>query len=299
MRLTQSSSIRALVSTAIASLGAAGVENPRLDAEALLAAASGASRAAIVSGLAEIDTAAVDRFDAMLVRRAQREPLSYIVGHKEFYSLEFETTSAVLIPRPETETLVAAALKLLRVRPDAALLDIGTGSGAIALAVAANAPLARITASDVSPDALAVAGRNAARLGLTERVEFRLCDLFEPADGDPPLGRFDLIVSNPPYIEDDQLATLPPEISRYEPRLALAGGGDGLDFYRGIMSGIVEHLNEAATVIFEIGSKQSEVVAEIVREAGASDVVILEDLAGLQRVVHSTFSQNKLNHRTG
>ncbi|HKV53898.1 MAG TPA: peptide chain release factor N(5)-glutamine methyltransferase, partial [Candidatus Binataceae bacterium] len=221
-----------LIADTNAALAAAGIDNPRLDAEAMLAEAAGATRAAIIAGLTEIDDRARERFAAIVARRARREPLAYIVGHKEFYSLDFETTPAALIPRPETETVVSAALEFIERRRDARVLDIGTGSGAIALAIAAHAPEIGITATDISAEGLALARRNAFRLGFAERVGLRLADCFTPIDGGPALGRFDLIVSNPPYIEDDQIAGLEPEISGYEPRIALAGGPDGLDFYR-------------------------------------------------------------------
>src|SRR5579859_7953200 len=170
---------RDLIDAAAVELDRAGVANPRLDTELMLAAAAGRSRIDVMFGAAVIDAPARSRFVAMVDRRARREPLAYIIGRKEFYSLEFEVTPAVLIPRPETEIVVATALDLLAKRSRARVLDLGSGSGAIALAIAAHAPLVEVVASDVSTAALAVAQRNAARLGLTDRVALRHADCFD------------------------------------------------------------------------------------------------------------------------
>ncbi len=309
-----------LIVQAAAALAAAGIENPRLDAEALLAAASHSTRVALVSGSATIDDDARERYAAMVSRRARREPLAYILGRKEFYSLEFEVTPAVLIPRPETETVVTAALEFVAARGNyggapvgpafqpvkmtawkgcptspagrdacPTILDIGTGSGAIALAIAANAPSARVIATDISAGALAIARWNAARLKVGARVQFRQADCFEPADNLGPLGRFDVIVCNPPYVKDGEIAKLAPEISRYEPRAALSGGRDGMDFYRRIASRLAAHLERYGAAIFEIGADQSTPVAEILSSAGAATIRVIADLAGLPRVVVAYF----------
>src|SRR6266851_845630 len=223
-----SDSARELIEAAAAQLRDAGVDAPRLDAELLLVAVTGRSRTDVMFGAIEIDALARSRFDAMIDRRARREPLAYIIGRKEFYSIEFEVTPAVLIPRPETEVVVATALQFLVKRPRARVLDLGTGSGAIALAIATNAIQATVVASDIAIAALAVAERNADRQGLRDRVEFRHADCFDPLDGAGAFGRFDLIVSNPPYVRDSEIANLQPEIARWEPRAALVGGPDGL-----------------------------------------------------------------------
>src|SRR5207245_7089612 len=165
---------------AAAELASAGIDHPRLDAEMMLGAACQSSRTEVISGLANIDVGARERYAAMIARRRRREPVAYILGRKEFYSLEFEVTSAVLIPRRETETGVGSALELIRSRPELRVCDVGTGSGAIALAIAANGPAARLTATDISGEALAVAHCNAARFELADRVRFRLADCFEP-----------------------------------------------------------------------------------------------------------------------
>jgi release factor glutamine methyltransferase len=278
-----------LIADAAAELASAGVESPRLDAETMLAAACHSSRAAVICGLAKIDGSARERFAAMIARRMRREPLAYILGHKEFYSLDFEVTPAVLIPRPETETVVSTVLESIQRHPNARVCDLGTGSGAIALAIAANAPAAQVTATDLSAEALAIAQRNAARLELASRVRFQLADCFEPLDGMGPLGGFDLIVSNPPYIREDQFAGLAPEISRYEPRAALAGGYDGLELYRRIAAALTDHLENSGSVIAEIGADQSDAVTAIMRNAGATSIELRRDLAGLPRIVVAHF----------
>jgi release factor glutamine methyltransferase len=280
---------RWLIAEGATQLASAGIEYPRFDAEIMLAAACHSSRAAVISGLAEINHIARERYAAMIERRTRREPLAYILGHKEFYSLEFEVAPAVLIPRPETETVVSVALEFIQNCANARVCDLGTGSGAIALAIAANAPAARLTATDVSAEALAIARRNAARLELDSRVHFRLADCFEPFDGRGPLGRFDLIVSNPPYICDDHIPDLAPEICGYEPRVALAGGHDGLELYRRIARALTDHLEQNGAAIVEIGSGHSAAVTETMRNAGATRIKVVRDLAGIPRVVVAHF----------
>jgi release factor glutamine methyltransferase len=280
---------RRLIADTASRLASAGVENPRLDAETMLAAACQSSRTAVICGLAEIDRPARERYAAMIARRMRREPLAYILGHKEFHSLEFEVTPAVLIPRPETETVVSAALEFLQERINAHVCDLGTGSGAIALAIAANVSDAQLIATDISAEALAIARRNAARVGVAPRLRFRLADCFEPMDSMGALGSFDLIVANPPYIQEDHIAGLAPEISRFEPRTALAGGHDGLELYRRMAAGLTEHLQERGSSIVEIGADQSEAVIAIMCNAGAVSTNVVCDLAGLPRVVVANF----------
>ncbi len=277
--------VAGLLADATRVLRRAGVESPRLDAELLLSEAVGRPREQILAGLADVSADASARFAELLARRAAREPLAYITGRKEFYSIEFEVTPAVLIPRPETETLVAAALEFVARRPEACILDLGTGSGAIAIAIAANAPRVSATATDISEAALAVARRNAERAGVATRVEFRRADCFYPTDGGAPFGRFDLIVSNPPYIDDSAMARLAPEIARYEPRHALAGGPDGLDVIRRIAAAAPAHLDRDGELIVEVGAGQADAVAALFRKAGLGRVRVINDLASVPRVV--------------
>jgi len=278
-------SLRQLLNDAVATLQQAGVENARLDAELMLARAAGVSRIQVITGEVAVGEAARSAYAALVDRRVAREPLAYILGVKEFYSLEFAVTPAVLIPRPETETVVAAALDVLATRPTARVLDLGTGSGAIALAIAANAPQAVVVASDISDAALAVARHNAERLGLAGRVTFRQADCFDVRDGGAALEPCDLILSNPPYIVDREIVGLQPEIARWEPRLALAGGSDGLGFYRRIAARLPEYLAAEGRLIVEIGDGQADAVTRILRDAGFGLIECLRDPSGIIRVL--------------
>ena len=277
--------VRPLIEAAEQMLRHAGVESPRLDAELLLAAAAGVARIELLSRVVAVDETARARFAQLVARRAAREPLAYILGRKEFYSLELEVGPGVLIPRPETEILVEVSLEELGRRRDPRVLDVGTGSGAIALAIAAGLPSARVVATDVSAGALAVARRNLERLGMAERIEIRLADCFAVMDGGKPLGLFDLIVCNPPYVRDGEIEGLQAEVSRYEPRITLAGGSDGLDFYRLLARGARQHLAAGGKIAVEVGAGQAADVAAIFRASGLSEITMRNDLSGISRVV--------------
>jgi release factor glutamine methyltransferase len=270
-------SVEALGAAADA-FGAAGIEDPRLDAEVLLAEATGEGRAALVAG-AEIEPAAARRFGEMVRRRLRREPVAYIVGRKGFRNIELSVDSQVLIPRPETELLVELALE----RQPSALLDVGTGSGAIALAVADELPGCEVTATDTSPSALGVARGNAERLGLGERVRFLPGSL-------PPEEDFELVLANLPYVAEADWASLQPEVTRWEPRQALLAGADGLDAIRELIAALAVHSSRYAAVTnsavaLEVGAGQADPVAELMREAGFLAVETRRDLAGIERVV--------------
>ncbi len=275
-------SLPEVLAQATARLKRAGVQTPRLDAEVLLAEACRLSRAELLTRREPLSESESERFDAMLSRRGRREPLAYILGRKEFFSLDFEVNPQVLIPRPETETLAAAALDFLKARGEARVLDIGTGSGILAVTLAVSEPRARIVATDVSSGALKVARRNARRNRCAERIEFLRADLFPPG-----AERFDLVVSNPPYIEDQLIDALAPEVARFEPRTALAGGADGLDFYRRIGARARTRLNPDGALMVEIGAGQGAKVGEIFERSGLKVVAVLRDLAGIERVVHA------------
>jgi release factor glutamine methyltransferase len=282
----------AAIAAATARLARAGVASARLDAELLMAAALGVSRAAVVSGGAEvtgaaqIDPAALGRFERMVARRETREPLAYIVGWREFFSLDFAVRAGVLIPRPETESVVEAALDFLSERSTARVLDIGTGAGAIAIAIAKNAPAARFVALDISEVSLEMAADNARRHRCVDRISFLQGDCFAALDDDG--APFDLIVSNPPYIVEADLAMLAPEIRDFEPRIALAGGREGLDFYRKIANGLARWLLRGGEVILEVGAGQADAVETMMRAAVGCDTrVRMRDLAGVERVVRS------------
>jgi release factor glutamine methyltransferase len=267
-------------------LSVAGVDTARLDAEVLLARACGVSRAMLMTEAVQLNPDVIRAFRRMVARRAEHEPLAYIIGRKEFFSLDFEVTPAVLIPRPETETLIEEALKFLapRKKPPR-VLDIGTGSGAIAVAIAMNALDAHLVATDVSDDALEVARHNATRHRCEDRIDFIRADLFPAADA-----RFDLIVSNPPYIADADLDALQPEIRLYEPRLALTAGPDGLDFYRRIAADCRSRLNPDGALMVEIGAGQASAIEALFRRAGFSNIDAVRDLAGIERVVLARLS---------
>ena len=268
-------------------LAVAGVEWSHLDAQLLMAEAAGVAREAVVTGSIELSPAILKKFDALIARREKREPIAYIVGHKEFYSLDFEVTPAVLIPRPETEFVVTAALECVAGKAEALVLDIGTGSGAIAIAIAVNAPRAQITTVDISADAIAVASRNARRHRVEDRVTIRRGDCFHMLDGGASLGKFDVIVSNPPYLDDAEMASLEPEVSRFEPRIALNGGATGLDILQRITIGAREHLETNGELILEMGVGHAGDVAGLITRAGLHVTDVINDLAGQMRVARA------------
>ena len=276
---------------AAARLRAAGSRSPRLDAELLLASSLGVPRAELFRDPSRMLSAEeAERFEDLLGRRLAREPVAYILGHRAFRTIDLEVTPDVLIPRPETETLVDVALEALAAMPIAGpdpedeplALDVGTGSGCVALALAAEDPFVRVVAADIEPAALAVARRNGARLGLGRRVEFVLSDLFADV-GERP---FDLVVSNPPYIPADEYVALEPNVRDYEPRRALYGGVDGLDVYRRLIPGAALLLRPGGTLAVEVGAGQADDVAAIIDAAGAYEPPERrDDLSGVPRVV--------------
>jgi release factor glutamine methyltransferase len=277
--------IREALSASVDALCAAGIEEPRLDAELLLAEATGWDRARLAANPdEEIPPAAARRFAEMVRRRLRREPLAYILGRRGFRHLELAVDPRVLIPRPETELLVELALELKPRR----VLDVGTGSGAIALAVAGELPGCEVTATDTSAAALEVARANAERLGLGERVE--LVEAMLP----PGPREFDLALANLPYVSEAEWGGLEPEVTEWEPREALLAGPDGLDAIRALLSRRVRLLSRIARqkansmrggVALEVGEGQAGAVGELLREAGFRSVETRADLAGIERVV--------------
>jgi|SRR5579875_3766637 release factor glutamine methyltransferase len=274
-----------LLAEAAAALRQSGVESPELDAELLLAAAAGVERSKLLTGSLTLDDRCVSRFRQFLARRAAREPVAYIVGHKEFYGLDFEVNRDVLIPRPETELVVETALKLLRGKPRARVLDLATGSGAIAIAIAVNAPDAAVTATDISAPALEVAKRNARRHGCAQRSRFLVGDCFAALPCSHQ--KYDLVLSNPPYVRDEEMARLAPEVACYEPQAALRGGKDGLDFYRRIAAQLPSHLAAGGELVVEVGAGQAAEVTRVLQAGGCRMVQTLRDLAGHERVVRA------------
>ena len=259
--------------SATAALTAAGVESPRLDAELLLAAATGRERAALAAAPdGGVGAAAGRRFGQMVRRRVGREPVAYIVGRKGFRRIELEVDGRVLIPRPETELLVEVAVELA----PGSVLDVGTGSGAVALAIADELPGAAVTATDTSLDALAVAKRNRDRLGLGVRLE---CGTL------PPEREFGLVVANLPYVREGEWAALEPELSRHEPREALVSGATGLEAIEGLLGQVAGAGFRAGAIALEVGQGQARTVGELVRRAGFERIDVRRDLAGIDRVV--------------
>ncbi len=227
-----------------------------------------------------------DRFDDAITRRARHEPASYIMGRREFWSLDFEVSPAVLIPRPDSETLVETALRQLHHRPPRRILDLGTGSGCLLIALLSEWPGATGVGVDLSPEALEIAARNAERLGFADRAAFLERDFAEP------LGeRFDLVVSNPPYIPDQVIPTLDRDVRDFEPHLALKGGPQGLDPLRRIAGNLHLQLAPQAPALFEIGYDQGVSAALVLQERGLSVVRIVKDLGGNDRVIVSTLPQ--------
>jgi release factor glutamine methyltransferase len=284
LRQNGSHDCRTLLRDAIAKLNGAGIPDAYLDAELMLAEAASLSRIQVLTLAHKPDDEAAARFEHMVEQRAARMPLAYILGRREFYSIELKVDSSVLIPRPETETLVKAALDFINAREGLRILDLGTGSGAIALALALRAPSAQIVATDLSPSALAIAQKNAESFGVSGRIDFVHADCWSRVGSDADLGRFDMIVANPPYIAEADLDVLEPEVRLYEPRIALTAGADGLAFYRRIAKGLVGHLALGGGVLLELGYSQAQAVAGIVRDAGMESVRLIRDLAGIQRV---------------
>lgn len=260
-------------------LAARGIENARREAEWLLCAATGLDRVGLYLNfdkpLNEVELAA---YRAMVIRRGRREPLQHILGTQEFCGLEFEVSPDVLIPRHDTETLVEAALA--RMPRAGSVLDVGTGSGCIAVALARQLPGAAVTAIDISDKALLVARRNADRNGVA--VEFLHGSLLKPVAG----RCFDLIVSNPPYIPAADIEALDPEVRDFDPRGALDGGADGLDIYRLLVPAALSCLNPAGWLLVEVGIGQSEAVAQLIRECSSyGEPVMACDPGGIERVV--------------
>jgi release factor glutamine methyltransferase len=262
---------------------AAGIPTPELDAQLLARIVFRMDAAGLFAR--ESDLAARGEIESLSIlagRRLSGEPVARIVGHKEFYGLDFSLNAATLIPRPETELVVDLAIKALGGPGPHRLLDLGTGSGAIAIAVVANLQEVRAVATDVSEEALGAARNNADDNGVGGRVEFRLGDWYRALAA---AERFEAIVSNPPYIESGAIAGLMPEVRDFDPALALDGGNDGLDAYRSIVGEARWHLNADAPLIVEIGSTQAAAVVALLAAAGFSNIRVEKDLAGLDRVV--------------
>lgn len=265
-------------------LASSGLPTPRLDAEVLLASYLEEDRTWLhIHSDREMTSVQEEGLSAWMERRRRGEPVAYIVGRKEFWSLDFAVDPRVLIPRPDTEVLVEEALKVLAdcksAQPE--ILDLGTGSGAIAVALASERPDARITATDLSPEALAVAAFNAQRHGVASRIALLQGDLFHPVTG-----KFDVIVSNPPYIAAGEYDLLPGGVRDFEPRAALLAGEEGLDFYSAILLQAADYLKPEGWLLLEIGAGQQAGLERLFRISGAyGEPAFRRDYAGCWRVV--------------
>lgn len=264
-----------------------GSDTPRLDAELLLAKARACPRIQLYVQFNEVVPDAQRAVMRDLVRRrAQSEPVAHLVGHREFFSLDFAVSPDVLIPRPDTETLVLDLITHARRLPAPAILDVATGSGCIAIAAAVQVPAARVTASDVSPAALTLARQNADRHGVAARITFLEGDLLAPL---PAGAQFDFLVSNPPYIPTAQLETLDREVRDYEPRLALDGGPDGLRFLATLLQQAPRVLVPGGRLLLEFTPEQAPALLELATaQPELSDPAVLKDLAGRPRVLVAT-----------
>jgi release factor glutamine methyltransferase len=269
-------------------LTAAGIHSARLDAEVLLGHVLAMTREQLtVATKSPLSAEQASRFETLLERRLRREPVAYITGRKEFWSLDFLVTPDVLIPRSETELVIEVALSLtatLAAQRPLRIIEIGTGSGAIAVSLARELTRARVWATDISLGALAVGRYNARLNGVAERVGFMAGDLFTALSARRQA--FDLIVSNPPYIRRDEIATLEVEVNQWEPRAALDGGPDGLEFYRRMAGEAWQFLTPGGAMVMEIGAGTARAVLAIMNQSGRyRDLGVIEDYAGKDRVV--------------
>lgn len=286
---TGSRRLRDALLQGVARLAAAGSDSPRLDAEVLLAHCLTMTREQlIVASALPITPAAARRFETLLARRLEREPVAYITGKQEFWSRDFAVTPDVLIPRPDTERLVEVALLCAAQFPASTPLriaDLCTGSGAVAVSLAGELPTAQIYATDISPAALTIACGNAETHQVAQRMQFFTGDLFDALMPRPEV-TFDLIVSNPPYVRRGEIVSLAPEVSRWEPRVALDGGVDGLEFYRRIAAVAPDYLAERGALVVEIGADMARAVEAICADTGRyREIELFQDYAGRDRVI--------------
>ena len=277
----------------------AGIEGARLDAQVLMGDVLGVDRLALITDPDRIlSVEEAGRFNDRVKRRTQREPVSHILGQREFWSLPFKVTAATLAPRPDSETLVMAVLEFLREsgrEKDAVrILDLGVGTGCLILSLLHELPHAEGTGVDRSAAAAAVANENARRLGLSGRIRLLVGDWAEPLDEGT---HFEVVISNPPYISDPEFAGLAPDVAAFEPEAALRGGVDGLDAYRRLIPGAVRRLEPGGALFLEIGADQAVAVSTLCRAAGLMDVRVTKDMAGLDRVISGRKMKKGMMHQ--
>jgi release factor glutamine methyltransferase len=264
-----------------------GIDSPRLSAEWLLCSVLNLKRIELYTQFNKIVVQEqLTQLHELVKRAAAHEPIAYLTGKKEFYSLEFEITKDCLIPRPETELLVEHAIEFLRTRTGKQFVcDLCTGSGCVAIAIARNFANCRIVASDISDAALAVAEKNVAKHGLMNRIKLLQGDLFEPIIAGLGPAKFDLIVSNPPYVSEHEYQKLAANVKDFEPKSALTAGQDGLDIIKKIIADAIQHLKPTGTLMLEIGDKQGNAVRNTLEIAGYFDSVKVEkDYSNLDRL---------------
>ncbi len=274
--------IREVLDWATRDFESRGIESPRLDAELLVAEALGIDRVGLYL---DLHRPLVDRerssIRPLVARRREREPVAYILGHRDFYGRRFSVTPDVLVPRPDTETLVDHALDCIPADQPFRVLDIGTGSGAIAVTLAAERPLALVTATDISEAALGVAAKNAEGLGVADRIRFEQADLLSGAE------QYDLVVSNPPYIARSEMESLQAEVREHEPIGALAAGEDGLEIVRALLTATEPATATGAQLLIEVGAGQAVSVQDFASSNTAwQAVAVYRDLNRIERVVH-------------
>jgi len=269
----------------------AGITDHLSCARIMICEASGLGMAAVIlHEHEEVPEAYAERFEGFLSRRINREPLEYIIGHTSFMGLDILCSKECLIPRFDTEILAELAIgqaervkeRCAREGREPRILDMCTGTGCIGISVASLSGIGTVTLSDISADAIALAGKNAENCGV--KAYPVLSDLFDSIEG-----KFDIITANPPYIATKEIETLEPEVSAFEPRIALDGGEDGLSFYRRMITCAPQHLAKGAFLALETGEDQTEEVADMMKASGIKDIAIHKDLAGLPRVVCGFF----------
>ncbi len=279
---TRTWTIREILEWATRDFAGRGIDSPRLDAELLVAKALGMDRVGLYL---DLNRPLVDEersaIRPLVARRRGREPVAYILGHRDFYGRRFKVTPDVLIPRPDTETLVEHALECIPGDAACRVLDVGTGSGAIAVTIASERPLARVTASDISEAALIVASENAEALGVASRIRFERANLLNGSE------QYDVIVSNPPYIARSEMAGLQAEVREHEPITALEAGDDGLDVVRALLTAAAPVTASGAHLLIEVGVGQAASVARLAAEHAAWELIAAyQDLNRIDRVVH-------------
>ena len=275
-----------LVRVTVAYLESRSVDAPRLCAEKLLAHALGCERIDLYTGFdKEVPSDALSRFRELVRRRGAREPIQHLIGQTEFWSLPIRCDARAFVPRPETELLVQTAITLLQGRDAPLIADIGTGTGCLAVALAHELKNARIMASDISPDALALAAENLRLHELDGRVSLIEGDLVAPFLEREPAGAFDIVLSNPPYVAAAEIPRLQPEVRDHDPHIALFGGADGLDVTRRLLAEVPPLLKPDACLLLELGDGQAEPVREEMARSGWRVLQTIADGAGIERVI--------------